>query len=94
MMNEQTSGQENELRQAALGRLRKKRDLTAHALAYVLVNGLLVTIWLLTGAGGFFWPIFPLFGWGIGLAFNAWDVLSPAPTEEQIRAEMSRLSHR
>jgi len=47
-------------------------------------------IWAVTSSG-FFWPIFPLFGWGIGLAFHVWGVLSP-PTEERIRAEMDRLS--
>ena len=39
----------------------------AHALAYVMVNLLLVAVWFVTGAG-FFWPVFPLFGWGIGMA--------------------------
>ena len=94
-MNEQAPVQEQDLRQAAFTRLRKKRDLAAHTLAYVLVNAFLVGIWVVTtGTGGFFWPLFPLMGWGIGLAFNAWDVLSPAPSEGRIRAEMARLSHR
>jgi hypothetical protein len=35
-----------------------------------------------------------MFGWGIGLAFNLWDVYSPQPSEERIRAEMDRLAHR
>ena len=29
---------------------------------------LLVTIWLLTTPGGYFWPVWPMLGWGIGLA--------------------------
>lgn len=36
------------------------------ASAYVLVNGLLVGTWALTGHH-FFWPFFPIAGWGIGL---------------------------
>jgi hypothetical protein len=59
--------------------------------AYVLVNALLVGIWAATGAN-FFWPIFPIIGWGIGLAFNAWDVYGRRPlSEEQIRREQERL---
>jgi hypothetical protein len=40
---------------------------------------------------GFFWPIFPIFGWGIGLVFNAWDVYREPVSEERIRREMGRL---
>ena len=84
---------DTDLRQAAIARLRKKRDLQAHALAYLLVNLFLTGIWLLTGPGGFFWPMFPMFGWGIGLSFHAWDVLSAgAPTEQRIRREVERLA--
>lgn len=36
------------------------------ATAYVLVNGMLVGIWGLTGHH-FFWPFFPIAGWGIGI---------------------------
>jgi hypothetical protein len=39
----------------------------AHLGAYVSVQLFLVMIWLISGAG-FFWPIFPIMGWGIGLA--------------------------
>lgn len=81
------------LRARAEKRIEEKRGLQAHVLAYVLVNAFLVVIWFITGAG-FFWPIFPLLGWGIGLAFNIWAVVSPEPTEDQIRAEMERLRRR
>jgi hypothetical protein len=79
------------LRQLAVTRLRKKRDLQAHVIAYVLVNLLINGIWLVTGAG-FYWPIFPLLGWGIGVAFHIWDVYAPeTPSEDRIRREMDRL---
>lgn len=83
-----------ELRQQAIKRLKAKRDLGAHVLAYVMVNTLLVVIWFMTSPGEFFWPVFPILGWGIGLAFNVWDVVSPAPTEDRIRAEMERIARR
>lgn len=40
-----------------------------HAGPYLLINGMLVGIWALTGHG-FFWPFFPIAGWGIGLAMH------------------------
>jgi hypothetical protein len=82
--------QDRELREGAIARLRKKRELGAHLLAYVLVNGFLVAIWAMTGAG-FFWPAFPVFGWGIGLVFHTLDVYRREPSEERIRREITRM---
>jgi len=79
------------LREAAVTRLRKKRDFGMHVLVYLLVNGFLVVIWAVTGAD-FFWPIFPIAGWAIGLAANAWDVYGRRPiSESEIQREMERL---
>lgn len=76
-----------DLRAKAVERLNKKRDFWAHLLSYVLVNAAVVVIWTLTGSG-FFWPAFPLLGWGIGLAFHAWDVWQPPISEERIDREL------
>lgn len=81
---------ERDLREIALKRLKARRGFQAHALAYVLVNGFLVVVWAMTGAS-FFWPVFPLFGWGIGLALNAWDVYSPEPSASRVQREVDRL---
>jgi hypothetical protein len=82
------------LRDRAVEHLRKKSEFRAHLLAYVLVNAFLVSIWAVTGAG-FFWPVFPIMGWAIGVAFNAWDVYRrQVPTEEQVRREMESLRRR
>jgi 2TM domain len=81
-----------ELRQLAIEQLRKKRGLQAHAIAYFTVNAVLVGIWFVTTPIGFFWPIFLLLGWGIGLVFNIWDVYSPERwSEDRIQREMQRL---
>jgi hypothetical protein len=82
------------LRELAITQLRKKRGLQAHVLAYVMVNLFLNAIWLVTMPGGFYWPVIPMIGWGIGLAFNIWDVYSRPPTEERIEREMQRLVRR
>jgi hypothetical protein len=83
-----------ELRDRAIRRLKKKRDLHGHLLVYTLVNTFIVIIWAVTGAG-FFWPVFPMVGWGIGLVMNAWDVYRPEePDEDRIRREMELLKSR
>lgn len=73
-----------------------------HAAAYVLVNSFLVALWWFTGTGGgmgggdvYFWPIWPLLGWGVGLAFHAWGAYGRAldavdREEARLRAKYGR----
>jgi len=82
--------QHENLREQAVVRLRKKHDFAAHLLAFAMVNAMLVLVWWLTEVA-FFWPIFPLMGWGIGLGFHAWDNFGRPPTEERIHREIVRL---
>jgi len=90
---ETTESGERTLRERALERIEKKQEFHAHLLAYVLVNAMLVGIWAATGAG-FFWPVFPLLGWGIGIGFHAWDTYRVGePSEVQIEREVRRLQH-
>ncbi|MGZ5319134.1 MAG: 2TM domain-containing protein [Actinomycetota bacterium] len=85
------SNDDDELREMALARIARKQEFYAHLLAYVLVNGMLVAIWAMSGAG-FFWPIFPILGWGIGIAFHAWDTFRRSePTEARVQREMGHL---
>lgn len=82
------------VRDRAVKRLKKKRDFYAHLLVYVMVNAFIIVIWAVTSDGGFFWPIFPMVGWGIGVVMNAWDVWRGDEfTEEEIKDEISRLQH-
>ena len=85
-------GQDALSRERAIKRLKKRRDFYGHLLVYALVNGVLVAIWAMTALHGFFWPIFPILGWGIGVVLNAWDVYrTDTFTEEQIRREIAHL---
>jgi hypothetical protein len=50
-----------------------------------------VVIWAVINVHGFFWPVFPIVGWGIGVVMNAWDVYWRRDiTEEDIRREIER----
>jgi predicted membrane channel-forming protein YqfA (hemolysin III family) len=87
-----TPASEPMLREAAVQRLKKKRDLFAHLLVYTLFNASFVVIWALTGSHGFFWPVFLIVFWGIGVVMNAYDVYRRDQfSEASIRREMSRL---
>jgi 2TM domain len=80
------------LRERAIKRLKKRRDFAGHLLVYALVNTFIVLIWFMSGSNGFFWPVFPIVGWGIGVVMNAWDVYRNDEFDEvQIRREMDRL---
>jgi hypothetical protein len=81
-------------------RLLVRKGLKWHVTAYVIVNALLWSIWVLTSVTMdnwyYVWPIWPMLGWGVGLAFHAvsyfasrWD---GATHEQRVRAEMERLS--
>jgi hypothetical protein len=55
---------------------RERRELRDHVRSYVAVMALLLVIWALTGAA-YFWPIWPILGWGIGVVSHAAAVRPP-----------------
>ena len=77
-------------RQAAIIRLGAKREFRLHLSVFVIVNAMLIVIWAVTGTG-YFWPIWPIAGWSIGLAAHAFTVYYGRPvTEDNIQQEMRR----
>jgi hypothetical protein len=66
------SGKDPDLWRVAQKRARFKR----HAFTYVVINAFFWVIWLISRDhyyGGLPWPVWPMLGWGIGLAFNYFD---------------------
>jgi fatty acid desaturase len=99
-LTEPAAASDDALRAAAVRRLHRKREFVQHLVSYLIVNTLLVTVWLVLGltVGFWFpWPLFPIAGWGIGLAFHAWATFGPPSrpiSDEAIAREMQRLSKR
>jgi hypothetical protein len=59
---------------------------------YTLINGFLVAIWAVTDLHGFFWPVFPILGWGVAVLLNAWDVYrGDSFSEARIQREIEHL---
>jgi 2TM domain len=86
---------DEQLRSRAVKQLKKRRDFWAHVIVYVLVNAFIVVIWAMTDSGGFFWPAFPMVGWGIGVVMNGYDAYRDEDfSEDRIQREMQRLQHR
>ena len=80
----------NDPRAAAVKRLTARREFHLHLAVYLAVNTILVIVWAASG-GGFFWPIWPMGGWGIGIVSHAFTVYLHRPiSEDDIQAEMRR----
>ena len=79
------------LRTKARERLEAKREFSEHVVTYVVVNALILVIWAFVAGRGFFWPMFPLLGWGLGLVMHGWKVYRGEPTEAEIDREVARL---
>ena len=73
MQYEQVTSVENpssKVRDEALWQLAKRRaGFKISAVTYILVNCLLIVIWYFTsGPSSYFWPIWSMLGWGIGVS--------------------------
>jgi hypothetical protein len=73
-----------------LWRLAKKRAGFKWSLgSYVIVNAFLVAVWYFSsGIGSYFWPIWPMLGWGIGVAlqyFHAYHESNIFSAEEEYK---------
>ena len=68
-------------RQRSRGRRRGAHatSVRIHLTVYIVVNVMLVGIWAASG-GGYFWPIWSILGWGIGLGCHAAPLLAGGRT--------------
>lgn len=54
-------------------RVKEIKGYYGHLWSFILVNGFLLALNLLTSPG-FLWALIPMLGWGIGLAFHTFEV--------------------
>lgn len=96
LADEQTGvpGAPDPLRAEAEKRVKQRTELIRHIGAYVIINGFLVVVWALTGAG-YPWFLWVMAGWGIGLLFHIVDYFSgrrgSASRERMVEKEMEKM---
>ncbi len=61
-----------------------RMSLRIHLTVYVLVNLMFILLWAVDG-GGYFWPIWPMLGWGFGVAGHAAPVIAGVGTRRRRR---------
>jgi hypothetical protein len=83
---------DEELREQAVKRIEDRRGFSVHLAIYLIVNAILAMVWLMSG-GGYYWPMWTAFGWGIGVLFHGFAVFvsQREPTEERIEREVTKL---
>lgn len=78
-------------------RAKKKMDFFNHVLVYVVVNGFLFAINLFTSPG-YLWAVWPLMGWGVGLALHGATIYlrsdDPEMLERMTQRELDRMKER
>ena len=62
---------EDDLHRLAIRRADMRLAFRSHLMSYVVVNAGLTAIYVATSFGHYFWPIWPMLGWGIGLGAHA-----------------------
>jgi len=89
-----TRAEESLLREKAEKRVKQRTRLLEHIATYVIVNGFLVVVWALTGAG-YPWFLWVMAGWGLGLAMNVSSYFirskGDSSRERMIQEEMKRM---
>jgi class 3 adenylate cyclase len=64
------------------------QSVKTHLTVYLLVNVLLIGVWAASG-GGYFWPIWPILGWGIGVAAHAAPLVGGVGSGTRQRAKQT-----
>jgi hypothetical protein len=92
---ELSGSDDKEIRERAVQSLKRKRDLNTQIGMWLVISVVLTVIWALSGGSdNFFWPVFPIAGWALGLVIQGWSVYGPGArpiSESQIQRESERL---
>ena len=66
-MTKTTKETNDELLKLAKRRVFLKKTIKWHVIIYLIINVFLCVVYYFTTPGGYFWPIWSLIGWGLGL---------------------------
>jgi hypothetical protein len=83
----------DDLREVARKRIKARRDFWYMELVFVTITALCVIVWLVSGMG-YFWPMWPIFGFVIATIFTAISTFGPGSrpiSEDRIDDEVRRL---
>ena len=76
----------------------KRAGFKSHLMSYIIVNGFFWALWYFTGKNDdsnehFPWPVWPMLGWGIGLAFHFAEVYI-FPKTNSVEKEYQKLKNK
>ena len=63
-----------------------RQSFKLHLTVYALVNVLLIAVWAASG-GGYFWPVWVILGWGIGVAIHGAPLIAGTGSRSPRKAE-------
>jgi hypothetical protein len=90
--------EDQEIRDFARKRLKKQQEFKQYLGVWVGVSILVSGIWYLTSPNSYFWPIWVMFGMGVGALFAGIDAYGPGTkkviTESDVDAEVERLKRK
>jgi Na+/melibiose symporter-like transporter len=90
------SASESALRALAVKSLKKKRDAREFLIVTIVVNAILIGVWWLTTPGSYFWPMWVMFGMGIGVIFTYIDAyvrpFAQPMSEQDIENEIAKIT--
>ncbi len=78
-------------------KVKERKDFYQHLMSYAIVNTFLFALNIITSPG-YLWFVFPLMGWGVGLAFHyvsvfgipGFDILSKEWEERELEKELRK----
>jgi len=78
-------------RELAIQRLKMKQDFKGILAGGLFAIVVTVIIWAI-GEGGYFWPVWVIFGVGIGVVAQGWKAYGPSNriSEDDVQREMNR----
>ena len=91
---ELSGSDDKDIREQAVQSLKRKRDFNTQIGMWLVISVVLIAIWAASGTDNFFWPVFPIAGWALGLVIQGWSVYGPGArpiSEAQIQRESERL---